>query len=198
MFGNFGQLASKQDLQASLDTLCTSTGYRKLNSSNQQKSMRGALITQHRLDRHLKFGDPSHNYRYARSQQFLTDINCHLSAYCVDNDIRLHSFPGSIPKPFFQSNYNILPFSIHLQARHFILRKDFPSIVQIANDGLGQDVLHSCIAIDETPDGTDILIWEKQGYYYPFRVTTLKTVFDWYTCDGHESFWAVRPLQTPH
>ncbi len=197
MTKSFGKLALRYDLDQNLDLLCTSDGYKKTDKY-RQKLMRVALKIQHRLDHHLVLGSAKQNYKLVPTHRFLVSTNCHESAFCVEHQLSYRYRPKPPPSKFFRSSfYGILPYSIHIQARFAILRKTFPSIVQISNDGEGIDVLHSFIALDETKDGKDIIIWEKQGIVYPFRVTTLSEVFNYYTFPGHECYWAVRPLQTP-
>ncbi len=193
---NFGHLALRYDLDRAIDILCSSYGYQR-SDKYLRKLMRVGLKLQHRLDRHLVFGSRKDNYKYFRTRDFLTSINCHGAAYCVENQISFRNRPKPTPTSFFRTDYSAHSLTDFLQARHQVLRKPFPSIVQIASDHLGEIVIHSCIALDETPNRKDIYMWEKKGTVFSFRITTLDKVFEYYTSEGHERYWAVRPLQTP-
>lgn len=199
MFPCFSDLDSVQKLESVLHLLTTSIGYRSLTEF-QQNLLIEALKRQSELDTHHSSGDKRQSYKHIDAFNFVMSINCHGSAYCVENQIQFKNRPKPTPTSFFKSKYHILPYSTHLQIFTSVLKKPFPSIVQISNDWEGNDIQHSCIALGKTTDDKDILIWEKQGTLFPFRLTTLRTVFNDYTSEDLERYWAVhslQPLQTP-
>lgn len=187
----FGQMPLRYDLEQALDLLYSSTGYQKFDKY-RRKLMRVAIKIQHRLDHQLIFGLPKTNYKYAKSLIFLLDINCFNSVSCVEQGISFNYnyHPDDI---FFHGEYNLLRFTIPAQANFFISRLKFPSVVHIKGDLANKFPHHSLIALGETRDGKDIVIWEKRNKDFPYRVTTLSKVFDGYP----NCFWAVRPLHTP-
>jgi len=139
------------------------------------------------------FGLPKTNYKYAKSIIFLTGINCFNSVSCVERGVSFNN--NYHPEDhFFRGDYNPLRFSISAQANFFISRYGFPNVVHIKGDLAHKIPHHSLIALGETNDEKDLVIWEKRSNDLPYRVTTLTTVFNGY----QNCYWAVRPLQTPH
>ncbi len=197
MFTCFSDLDSQQKLETVLHKLVISAGYQVL-SQIQQGLLVEALKCQYELDTHHSSGDKKQSYKYIDAFNFVVNINCHGSTFCVENQMEFNNRPKPTPLAFFKTTYHILPYSTHLQIFSSVVKKPFPSIVQISNDGLGDDILHSCIALGKTSDNKDVLIWEKQGTAFPFRLTTLKTVFKYYTPKNIERYWAIRQFRTPH
>ena len=191
MIKNLGNLALRHDLDQAILTLISTDGYKKLDSL-RQSLLREALKIQHQFDHHIVFGSPKDNYKFVQYAIFLADINCFNSVSCIERGVSFKH--AEHPKSaFFEGEYSLVRFSITAQVVFFVSRKSYPSVVHIGMNTPNTLPFHSLIALGETQDEKDIIVWEKGSKDHPYALTTISKIIERY----QNLFWAVRPFQTP-
>jgi hypothetical protein len=74
----------------------------------------------------------------------------------------------------------------------------YPCVLHLATDPKDtedRNYLHSCLVLG--PDETgDIIVWEKEGYEYPYQLTSLSHLYACYTDERYKCFGGVRSLRT--
>ncbi len=187
-----GLMPNRSDLRHALYTLYSATGFRDL-SWYQRRLMETALRIQHRFDKQIAEHKKGISYKYHKSHEFLTGINCHRSAYCVEQEISFKSMPSYIPDSFFTSDCPEFHCNLYLQALVTVLYNSTPCIVHINNRRNDFTPTHTFIALGWSSRIFDIVTWEKIGNIYPYRVAGLKQIYNEYP----GRYWIARPLQTP-
>ncbi|MBD3245247.1 MAG: hypothetical protein GF335_04620 [Candidatus Moranbacteria bacterium] len=170
----------KQQRYEKIADLEATEGFHRL-SNRQQKMIKLSLYMQERFER-LPYLDNSFYACY-----------CHKAVDAIETE-KIEE--GDVfPEDFYEASYKKI--SSLDDAENHILSIEFPVVVHIARGpgpvegsiNKGRD--HSFIVFGKNSSG-DIIVWEKEGTRYPFRVTTLKEVYKDYTANY---FWGVRELK---
>lgn len=188
----FGIMPNRSDMDNALNLLYSTAGFHKL-SEYQQHLMTGAIRIQHRFDRHLSKNRKGYNYKYHKSWEFLTGINCHRSAYSIEQETGYKNTPLYIPDSFFLNDRPEYYCYIYFQAFARVLLADSPCIVHINRRKDDFAPTHTFIALGWSNQVKDIVAWEKMGNSYPYRVTGMKQIHKEYP----GNYWIARPFQTP-
>ena len=155
---HFGHMPNRSDLKKAINLLYANQGFHKLNIY-QQRLMVTAIRIQHRLDKHLAASKKGASHKYYKSWEFLTDINCHKSVYCVEQKISFKNMPPYTPDSFF-SYYNHPKHSCHiyLQALTTVLLAGTPCIVHIKHRYDDFTPTHTFIALGWSKQINDIYL----------------------------------------
>jgi hypothetical protein len=133
---------------------------------------------------------------YRDCQNAIVNWYCHASVYAIESQAKLSIAPYTVPRAFFSnSKYQI---NIYDQIKDAVKASGYPSVVHIMFADLGSkygeyNTNHSCLALGEDKDG-NIIIWEKNGFQYPFNIKALNEVYEYYKMFR---IWGVRPLHDP-
>jgi hypothetical protein len=194
----FALIANKK-YKENIDTLASTEGFPKLNK-RQQKIIRAFLAIQARVDRvrhpesSFVFFHEGADNPYASSYKHVRDLNCHGAISILEGNPLLLDVAERVDVTFFNAKYQEVP-TIET-AKRLVEGYNFPCVVHVGtecgNPGRVEKMEHSCLVFGHGPTG-DIIIWEKQGFSYPYRVTTLAVVYGFY---GSGMFWGVRMLKS--
>ncbi|MCA9354571.1 MAG: hypothetical protein KC877_03575 [Candidatus Kaiserbacteria bacterium] len=133
---------------------------------------------------------------YKRSQNYVANWYCHPSIYALETEDISGDTPNEVPEGFFEAEYKINESLSELEER--IQKVGIPCIIHISTESKNSNwsfsTKHSLLVLGRDPEGK-MLCWEKEGNMYPFRITPLEEVFNYYnkTWPMH---WGVRKLET--
>lgn len=140
------------------------------------------------------YPDPS-TRAYKRSQNHVANWYCHPSVYALETECVPGEMPSKVPEGFFEAEYEINESVLELESR--IEEAGLPCVVHISenpkNFNEGWHTKHTLLALGKDAEGT-MLCWEKEGNTYPFRVVSLKEVYDFYNTISPK-YWGVRKLE---
>ena len=170
-----------------IDKVALTCGYQYL-PPKQRQIIRLSLMFQDRID---KMGEAIS----ASLQRVYHSLNCHLSVMMLETgEYTGHLYNENIPKSFFQAKYSTSPIDDLKDLKKALPAIQPPIVAHISiSPGKILDtygVLHTLLILDNTDSG-DLVIWEKRGTYFPFRVTSSEEQFKSYS----GLYWGFRPLQ---
>lgn len=165
-------------------------GFKKL-SAWQQKAIRTSLYVEDRTKRQRRVG-------YNKSRNHKNDWFCHAAVYFIENKENALSRNEEMEEFFGHANYlkNKNP-SLH-QINQHIIKTGFPCVVVISEmkPDHTPDPAHSFIALGINTDTFgEILIYDKEGYGLPYRITYLKKIYDFSLDHDNEYYWGTRKIE---
>lgn len=131
--------------------------------------------------------------KYRTSQKHIYDWYCHavvtgLEHETVDKNI---FYKTDIPKLLDKTGYEI---TSEADVRDFIEIAlddiEMPAVLHILGNTY-VSVLHSAVILGKN-DAGEFILWEKKGVSIPYKLTTLKQIFQDYS--SHTQEWLVRPF----
>lgn len=196
--------SEKEKLRRDFALLQSTEGYSKL-TPRQQEIIRVSLLLQARADRTLEVSKPKSwplrlfcqdsevFFQNPECQDHIESWYCHAAIASLESGQLSGDFPPKHPDSFFNAAY----FEIHniQEIKKAILFFGFPSVVHINSEPenlTGEDSqYHSFLALGYD-QAKNIVVWEKEGFCYPYRITTLKQVYGEYK---NFEYWGVRKLR---
>jgi len=184
----------KRRLEKSITILKATEGFAVL-SSEQRRIIRLTLYITERANRNLVPGMKSMGAvgPYSGCRRHLIDRNCHSSLAGVEVENILAVDPDNIPPDYFEANYHDSEKLNEIESK--IENFGFPCVVITSLEGGNENgentKEHSFLALGRYKG--NIIVWEKTGFDYPYRVTTLKEEHSKY---GRGHFWGLRKLRT--
>lgn len=191
--------------QKDLSLLESTEGFPFL-TEKQKKIIRVSLLIQARAERDL---DPKHKNdpwyydwfkfkrdlkpAYRECQEHIKNWYCHSAVASLENGCLAGERPPEHPKEFFDANYFEVRCEYELErAINFI---GYPAVVHanLEKDNFnGEDTqYHTFLALGHNAEN-NIVVWEKAGFDFPYRVTDLSTVYEDYR---GLNYWGVRKLR---
>lgn len=131
--------------------------------------------------------------KYEQSQNRIVDWNCHAAVASLEGWDLSDDMPSKIDNDFFKAEYQEANNKEELENQ--ISNFDFPCVVHVNLEPNNQDkyvARHSFLVLGRDNEDT-LVVWDKQGYRYPYRVTTLDKVYQEYKDDR---FWGIRKLRS--
>jgi len=198
----------KEEINRDLQILEKTEGYSSL-SVRQKQIIRVSLAVQARANREgvtnycvnkgiirrvRRFlNRTSEETRYQASGRHVIRWYCHGAIASLEGEDFEGEWPKDNPIEFFNASY--FEVASEYDVKKAIEYYGFPSVVHVneASDNLeGEDSqYHSFLALGHNEDG-EIVVWHKEGFRYPYKVTTLHSVYEVY---GPSYFWGVRKLK---
>lgn len=198
----------KEEICRDLETLEKTEGYSSL-SDRQKQIIRVSLAIQARAEREgvtdscvnwgvirrvkRYFKRTSEETRYLASDRHIIRWYCHGAIASLEDERFEGEWPKDNPIDFFNASY--FEVASEYDVKKAIEYYGFPSVVHVNEDSdnfEGEDSqYHSFLALGHNEDG-EIVVWHKEGFRYPYKVTTLRSVFEDY---GPSFFWGVRKLK---
>lgn len=197
--------AEREKYRRDLASLEQTEGFGKL-TPRQQQIIRVSLYLQARAERDMH---PEHKndpwyYDWFKSisefkpgyQECLHHIQewyCHAAIASLESGSLQGMHPQPHPKKFFDAEY--FEFKCEYDLERMINYFGFPTVVHInskpANFVGEESQYHSFLALGYGPTKS-ILVWEKNGFNFPYRVVNLEEVYEEY-----QSFryWGLRKLR---
>lgn len=118
---------------------------------------------------------------------------CHAAIASLENGSLTGIRPPKHPIAFFDASY--LKISDIKELKTALESTQFPAVTHVSLEPAnikGEDpVYHSFLSLGHDSNH-DIVVWDKEGFGFPYRVTTLKTIYDEY-CSF--SYWGIRKLR---
>ena len=175
-------------------------------TAKQQQIIRTSLLLQARAERDMH---PNHKndpwyydwldrspFRRPKFKQSLKHIEgwyCHAAIASLEIESLSGDRPPQILDKFFEAEYLKLESEYELErALRFF---GFPAVVHVnseQNNTAGESTqVHSFLALGYGPEQS-IMVWEKNGFSFPYRVVNLEVVYEEY-----QSFryWGLRKLR---
>ncbi len=152
------------------------------------------LWKMHQLDPDFYLDPDSRAYK--QSQNYVANWYCHPSIYALETGNITNDTPEEVPEGFFKAEYKINESLSELEER--IKKAGLPCVVHIStkakNSNWNFSTKHSLLVLGRDPEGK-MLCWEKEGNMYPFRITPLEEVFNYYN-KTWSMYWGIRKLKT--
>lgn len=201
------QSIERQKIADDLTVLQNTEGY-SLLSERQKQIIRVALYIQARSKRKDSIEETNKFmslYRtflnvkkgqdiYRESRLHIEQWYCHGAIAALEAGCFAGEEPEDNPIDFFDAAY----FAVNdeYDVKKAIEFFGFPCVVHVNEEKenfKGEDTqYHSFLALGHGEDNK-IIVWDKQGFRCPYRVTTLSEVFEEY---GPNYFWGVRKLRS--
>lgn len=172
-----------------------------LLTEDQQKMIVLSLYVQDRSERYshsiweiTKSQSDQPTEPYQISKDHIRRWFCHAAVQTLESGIPMNEDPmENYPLEFFDGKY--VPIENKNQAKKLIESFGFPAVVNINvfdhNEGR-RPALHTFLALGHSKHG-EIVVWEKEGYGLPYRITNLDEQLGYY---GTKRFWGIRHLVT--
>lgn len=130
--------------------------------------------------------------KYQLSQNIIGNWNCHYALANLEQEKGLDFKPKKLPSSFFNTHYFKIDSVIDIEKMIDI--HGYPCVVHSViktKNFTNRDSYHTFLALGR--DGNqNIIAWEKHGYGYPYKITTLKNIFN----EGRKDcLWGVRALR---
>jgi hypothetical protein len=188
----------RQEFDQTIQSISQLSGWQLLHPQ-QKRLITSAFYIQSRADRTICYdhvfphmADQTLKYQYQASNEILDNWYCHgtiASLECFSTSFR-HSL--EVDDDFFSTQYYPAP-NIH-SLSNLVSTHPIPAVLHIALP-MGQDEsdrhYHSCLVLDH--DIHKPSIFDKEGYYYPFRLVSLSDI---YREHGPDFYYGIRPLRT--
>ena len=154
--------------------------------------------------------DDQHKERrqYKNSQNHIVKWACYDAVANLEKEKGLTETPDNLPDDFFGGEYNQVKSFEELTQN--VITFGVPSILHVyvppysVPHGVDEEEIswpyrvgsrHACLILGQRKDG-EIIVWDKEMNTYPYRVTTLKAVYDYYY-DGNDKIeWGLRKLKS--
>lgn len=191
-------------IKRDLAILEATEGFARL-TPRQQQIIRTSLFLQARAERDMHpnhkndpwyydwFKRSSHVPEYQESLSHVKHWYCHAAIASLESGQLSGDIPPEHPDSFFNAAY----FVIHdiQELKQAISFFDFPTVVHVNSDSdnlIGEvSQYHSFLVLGYDQE-KNIVVWEKEGFSYPYRITTLKQVYVEY---NNFRYWGVRKLR---
>lgn len=132
------------------------------------------------------------------SRDHVANWYCHLAAYVLEaGDLNLAD-SDIIPDDFFETDYSCV--NDYHEIEEMITVHGFPCLIHIGNPDADyfekavDRIAHTCLALGKDSNG-QVIIWEKVNEGLPYRLITLKDVYDFYSENNFNYKWGVRSLK---
>jgi hypothetical protein len=187
-------------------SLLESTEGFSILTAKQRQVIRVSLCLQDRSDRDDESTFTTKNWfldffrrresqvqKYTDSTEHIINWYCHAAIASLESGCLGGDEPPDHPLEFFDATY----FEAHTEyeLRQAVKFIGFPSVVHVNLDSdnvRGEDSQYHSFLVLGHDKNKNIIIWDKEGYGYPYRVTTLAQVYSEY--DDFE-YWGVRKLR---
>lgn len=199
----------KKEIDHDLHVLERTEGFADL-SDRQKQIIRVTLAVQARanresvtstyqnlgmVDRVKRFlNNRNEDSRYCDSRTHITRWYCHGAIASLEEEEFSGDWPKDNPVHFFDAAYHNV--NDELEVKKAIEFCGFPCVVHVnddSNNNKGEETqYHSFLALGHNDSG-EIVVWHKEGFDYPYQVTTVSEVFDQY---GPRYHWGVRKLRS--
>ncbi len=202
---NYSRESEREKYQHDLMLLESTEGFPRL-TAKQQQIIRTSLLLQARAERDMHpehKNDPWYYDWFKAKAEFkpgyqecfhhIQEWYCHAAIASLENGSLQGARPQPHPKEFFDAEY--FEFKCEYDLERMINYFGFPTVVHInskpANFVGEESQYHSFLALGYGPDKS-ILVWEKNGFSFPYRVVNLEVVYEEY-----QSFryWGLRKLR---
>jgi hypothetical protein len=137
------------------------------------------------------FGPNPDTRKYKASQNHIVNWFCHAAIANLESEAGLDvEAPQPHPEEFSKAEYKEIKSFEELAS--YAEEFGFPAVLHVRNSESSYGLMHSSLVLGHNPEG-QIFAWEKEGYRLPYRLISLKDL--WQEFKGAK-LWGLRKLRT--